>query len=276
MEYIDDEEIDALLINTDFEKAFDYLRWDFIEYCLETFNFGESLRQWIKTIDTDVECCVINNGWTTSHFKISKGARQGCPLSPYIFIIHVCAELLACMIRQNKEIEGITINGNKYIISQDADDTNIFTKYSEENLRKILDAFKTFQTIAGLKVNLDKTEIVPLAPIRKHYNILLKGEQLKWTTEPVKCLGIVVSTDREQLIELNYTPIVNKMNKTIQFWNRQHMTMFGKVVIINSYLISQFVYLMSVLPTPSPQIIKMPNYIHSSGATKLKELEGTR
>ena len=72
----------------------------------------------------------------------------------------------------------------------------------------------------------------------------------------MKCLGIVVSTDREQLIELNYTPIVNKMNKTIQFWNRQHMTMFGKVVIINSYLISQFVYLMSVLPTPSPQIIK--------------------
>ena len=143
MEYIDDEEIDALLINIDFEKAFNYLEWDFIDYCLKTFNFGESLRQWIKTIYTDVECCVINNGWTTSHFKISKGARQGCPLSPYIFII--CAELLACMIRQNKEIEGITINGNKYIISQYADDTNIFTKYSEENLRKILDTVADFR-----------------------------------------------------------------------------------------------------------------------------------
>ena len=70
-------------------------------------------------------------------FKLSKGARQGCPLSPYIFII--CAELLACMIRQHEEIEGITINDNNYLISQYADDTNIFIKYSEEHLRKIID-----------------------------------------------------------------------------------------------------------------------------------------
>ena len=65
---------------------------------------------------------------------IQIGFMQGCPLSPYIFII--CAELLACMIRQNEEIEGITINDNKYLISQYADDTNIFIKYSGRKFKK--------------------------------------------------------------------------------------------------------------------------------------------
>ena len=254
MEYIDEEDIAAMLINIDFEKAFDYLEWDFVEYCLKTFNFGDSLMQWIKTFYTDVECCVLNNGWTTHMFKLSKGARQGCPLSPYIFII--CAELLACMIRQNEEIEGITINGNKYLISQYADDTNIFIKYSEENLRKIIDSFRTFQIMSGLKVNLDKTEIVPLGPIRQNYIQLLVNEQLKWTTDPIKCLGVIISTNRDQMIDLNYTPIINKMKTITHFWNKQYMTIFGKVVIINSFLISQFVYLMSVLPTPPLHIVK--------------------
>ena len=116
------------------ENAFDNLEWDIVEYCLKAFNFGDSLMQWIKTLYTDVECCVLNNGWTTHMFKLSKGARQGCPLSPYVFII--CAELLACMIRQNDEIEGIIINDNKYLINQYADDTNIFIKYSEGKCKK--------------------------------------------------------------------------------------------------------------------------------------------
>ena len=46
------------------------------------------------------------------------------------------------------------------------------------------------------------------------------------------------------------------MNTIIQFWNKQRMTMFGKVVIINNLFISQLVYLMSVLLTPPTQTMK--------------------
>ena len=115
------------------------------------------------------------------------------------------------MIRQNTEIEGIYINGYKYLINQYADDTNIFIKYEENSLRQVLNTFKLFQLISGLKVNLDKTEIVPLGPIRKHYTVLLEEEPMKWTTEPIKCLGITVSTDKEELINLNYKPVIFKI-----------------------------------------------------------------
>ena len=81
-------------------------------------------------------------------------------------------------------------------------------------------------------------------------------DQLKWTTDPIKCLGVIINTNRDQIINLNYTPIINKIKTITHFWNKQYMTIFGKVVIITSFLISQFDYLMSVLPTPPLHIVK--------------------
>jgi len=42
----------------DFEKAFDSIEWNVIHKCLETFNFGRDLQQWIKVFDTDFSSCV--------------------------------------------------------------------------------------------------------------------------------------------------------------------------------------------------------------------------
>ena len=51
------------------------------------------------------------------------GVRQGCPLYPYLFIVEV--EILACKIRQDKTIKGITVFQNKLKFSQFADDTTL-------------------------------------------------------------------------------------------------------------------------------------------------------
>ena len=71
----------------------------------------------------NIESCVLNNGWASNYFIPERGVRQGCPLSPYIFIL--CAEILANKVRENKDIKGITVCGNEIKISQYADDTTI-------------------------------------------------------------------------------------------------------------------------------------------------------
>ena len=38
-----------LTVFLDFERAFDSIEWNFIHKCLETFNFGLDLRQWLKS-----------------------------------------------------------------------------------------------------------------------------------------------------------------------------------------------------------------------------------
>jgi len=64
----------------------------------------------------NTESCILNNGWSSNFFKLEKGVRQGCPLSPYLFILG--AEILAETIRINKNIKGITINEQEVKISQ--------------------------------------------------------------------------------------------------------------------------------------------------------------
>ena len=57
----------------------------------------------------------------TNYFEISRGVRQGCPLSPSLFILAV--ELLALKIRQNQTCKGIVLpNDLEVKIPQFADD----------------------------------------------------------------------------------------------------------------------------------------------------------
>ena len=79
--------IPGMVINIDFEKAFDSVDWEFLELTMQKFNFGESVIKWVKTFYNDISSCVVNNGTTSQYFKLSRGVRQGDPLSPYLFLL---------------------------------------------------------------------------------------------------------------------------------------------------------------------------------------------
>ena len=68
---------------------------------------------------------VQNNGFISSWFRPSKGVQQGCPLSPYLFILSV--ELLSNKIRQESNVGGIKVFGKEIKLSQFADDSTLFS-----------------------------------------------------------------------------------------------------------------------------------------------------
>lgn len=122
MEYLKDEDLPGILINIDFEKAFDLVDWTFLRSVLGKFNFGDSMIKWIQTFYTNITSCTINNRVTSRYFPVERGVRQGDPLSPYLFIL--CEEILACNIRQNENIEGIQLDHRQLKLLQYADDTS--------------------------------------------------------------------------------------------------------------------------------------------------------
>ena len=87
-------------------------------------------------------------------FKIERGVRQGCPLSPYLFVLSV--EVLANAIRRDPSIKGISISQNEIKLSQYADDTTLILDGSQDTLEASLDVIEKFSKISGLRLNNKK------------------------------------------------------------------------------------------------------------------------
>ena len=59
-----------------FEKAFDKVGLDFIYKCLDLFNFGNSLMKWVKIMYSNPRCKIVNNGYFSESFELSKGVTR--------------------------------------------------------------------------------------------------------------------------------------------------------------------------------------------------------
>ena len=101
---------------------------------------------------------VIVNGHISKEFEIGRGCRQGDPPSPYLFVL--CAEILAIIIRNNKNISGITIDEVEFKLMQYADDATPILDGSSESLNEVMKTLKVFYNLCGLKINAQKTSAV--------------------------------------------------------------------------------------------------------------------
>ena len=212
--------IPGAVLYVDFEKAFDCINWEFMHQSLERFGFGPEFRRWVKVIYSDVQSCIINNGWMSNFFSLTRGVRQGCPLSALLFVM--CVEVLACKIRQCTEIEGIqlpcdNLHRNVVKIAQLADDTTLFLK-DEKSIIKVLKFLEDFEKTSGLKMNKDKTEGVWLG---KKRSCKKQIQGLKWTDQPVKALGVWFGYDRLKCEQLNWEPKVAKFENVLKSWGKR-------------------------------------------------------
>ena len=135
--------------------------------------------------------------------------RQGCPLSPYLFII--APEIVANSVRAEKNFKGYVTYDEKLKISQFADDTTLFLDGSEEcfqNSLKLLDLFGFF---SGLKVNYENTKAFNIGSSINR-SPLAGRDEITLETSKVFALGIWFSTNRADMLSLNYQERIDKIN----------------------------------------------------------------
>ena len=258
MKFTASRNIPGLLLFLDFEKAFDTLEWAFIHKTLRYFNFGPSLIKWIKVFYCNIESCILNNGWTSNFFQLSRGVRQGCPLSPYIFILSV--EVMAEAIRRRKEIVGIIVNGKEIKLSQYADDTTLILDGSEQSVKEAVKLLESFGDASGLRLNSSKTEALWIGSKANCDLKLCPEKDFKWPKKKVKALGVWLSTDPDITISQNYKDKLERIKATLGCWKFRRLSLLGKVLILKSLITSQLVYILSPLQS-SPEAIKEINSI---------------
>ena len=166
---------------------------------------------------------------------------------------------LSLWIKQNPDIEGIkSKQGDDYTISQFADDTSMAILNNRRTITSTFDTLQRYGEESGLKLNINKTEILTLGTTSKddipsRYRNLVKKE--------VKILGVMLGGDHETTQTSNYEPILNKMKATIDKWKGRPMSLAGKITIIKTLITSKLVYAMSNLPSPKPAFWKEVNNI---------------
>ena len=97
----------------------------------------------------------------TDWFQIGKGVRQGCILSPCLFNLY--AEYIMRNAWLNEAEAGIKIAGRNINNLRYADDTTLVAE--SEELKSLLIKVKEESEKSGLKLNIQKTKIMPSSPI---------------------------------------------------------------------------------------------------------------
>ena len=93
--YHNDSVTERYVVKIDISKAFDSVQWSFLLTVLAAMNFPEKFIIWIKKCIELASFSVQVNGELAGYFNSKRGLRQGCSLSPYLFVI--CMEVLSRM-----------------------------------------------------------------------------------------------------------------------------------------------------------------------------------
>ena len=147
---------EGLVFKIDFEKAYDNVNWDFLDYVLQKKNFGSKWIRWIRGCLSSVPYSVLINGRPRGKFKGFKGLRQGDPLSPFLFT--VVADGLSRVMERAMEVgfvKGCRVGRDNVMVShlQFADDTLFFVESEGNHFENLLTVVGMFCSVSGLKIN---------------------------------------------------------------------------------------------------------------------------
>lgn len=88
----------------DLAKAYDKVNWDFLRLVLLQIGIPDNVLNWIMSCVTTVNFAILINGSLISFFRISRGLRQGCPLSSLLFLLKLSRMVFIEVLSSQKKV----------------------------------------------------------------------------------------------------------------------------------------------------------------------------
>ena len=217
--------IPAIAASLDAVRAFDYSRWPFLFYTLEKFGFGPKFNSWIKALYSAPVSSVRTNGLISNTFPLQRGVRQGCPISPLLFIIAL--EPLACAIRASKNIQGIDILRHEFKMNMYADDILVTLVRPKSSVPALLSLVDDYGKLSGYKINWNKSEVIPLN-VHTHSSDM-NGLPFVWKPNGMKYLGVNITSPINKIFMLNGPIILQSIKEDLKRWSSLPLSLWGRV-----------------------------------------------
>lgn len=240
IDYAEQYQVGGILLFLDFEKAFDSLEWPFMIACLQKFGFGPEFIKWIQVLYKNPTITIKINGWLSEEVNLTRGIRQGCPVSALLFIM--ATEMLAIKIRTSN-IRGIKMKtchgGREFKISQYADDSLLFLS-DEREIPKAVKIIDEYTKVSGQKLNMPKTEVLGIGIYKTlHYD---NKYNMHWCKDSVRCLGIYIGHNEKVCRLKNWDNKLEEMQKLVDQWRTRDLTFYGKILVFKTLALSKLVF----------------------------------
>ena len=222
----------------DISKAFDSVQWSFLLNTLKALHFPKKFIQWIKTCISSASFSVQVNGELTGYFGSERGFRQGCSLSPYLFVI--CMNVLSKKIDKAAADKQIALHPNCKQMDLThlcfADDLMVFVKGEKRSIQGIMAVFDDFAIHSGLKISMGKSTIYMAGIAGGDKEEILTQFPFELGTLPIRYLCLPLLT--RKMNASDYLPLVEKILSNISSWTSRALSFAGRLQLLSSVVFS--------------------------------------
>jgi len=220
----------------DISKAFDSLQWSFLTHVLAAMNFPGEFIHWISLCMSTASFSIQVNGELAGYFRSARGLRQGCSLSPYLFVISM--DVLSRMLDKAAGAREFGYHPRCKTLGLThlcfADDLMILTDGKIRSVDGIVKVLNQFAAKLGLKICMEKTTLY-LAGVSDHSRQLMSSRYSFGVGKlPVRYLGLPLVTKR--LTTSDYSPLIDQIRRRIGMWTSRYLSFAGRLSLINSVL----------------------------------------
>ena len=233
---------DGALVLFDFEAAFPSISHDFLIEILDVLGLPPEAVQVVRALYVDNSCDLMHKGTRYKGFDITRGVRQGCPLSPLLFAAAV--EIL---------LRKLELLDPRSLIRAYADDIAMVIYSFAASGRTIMWIFWEFATFSGLSLNLPKTSLIPL-----WFSDLDKMELEKRTRLPASWWAVKLARSATYLgfetgpgkQDSSWTKPAIKYKKRAEHWGLMGAGLYAATLAYNVYAISTLSHIWQLEEVP--------------------------
>ena len=234
----------AAFIFLDQEKAFDRVNHKFLFKTMHTFGIGQNFIRWVSTIYANATSILQINGHFSEKIPFKRGVRQGCPLSALLYVLVI--EVLAIQLRNNPNIVGFRIEGEKIVSAHYMDDSTIIITQNR-CFKEVIKELELYQLASEAKINYQKTKGLWAGSWKGRRTSPIPN--ITWTSSDVKNLGIYFGNENPGF--KSFRDIVPKFKTRLNYWKQFQLSKIGKARVAEMFLASKLVYAIKFYPIPT-------------------------
>ena len=253
VEFVKDRDIPCALVSLDQEKAFDMVNHDFLFRTLESFGLNAVFIRWISLLYMDVTSIVTVNGLTSGPFSVRRGVRQGCPLSPLLYVLF--SETLSTSLDRCSGFRPFIVPGGDGVkCVQYADDITCIVS-DLASFKSLSEVLATFQEATGARLNKSKTKGLRLGRWR--------GQSLpfdaSWSDVMMRVNGIWFGYGTPDTT--TWAEKADLVEARLDTYSRRWLSLPGKVTVVNRFVVPLLWYPGTVIAASDHALVRLERII---------------